>query len=66
MKFVELTKWNKYFFWPSLKFMGFLFNNRKSNGAEEFLIILNNKFCIDINKFKKWAKENKKYVMQRN
>lgn len=56
-EWVQLTKWDRCYDFPTKGTMRNICARRKENGAEAFLSMLNNRIYINATKFFKWLEE---------
>lgn len=55
---VQLTKWDNHFEYPSQGTMRNICARRKENGAEAFLSNVNGRFYVSVSKFNEWMNKH--------
>ena len=51
---IQLTKWDEHFDYPTLGTMKMLAYKRKENGADTFLVMINGRLYVSVSKFNEW------------
>lgn len=54
LEWIPLTHWSKHFRYPTLGTMRNIAAQRKENGADAFLSMVNGRFYISVAAFEKW------------
>lgn len=58
-EWIPLTHWSRNFKYPSQGTMRNIASNRKTNGADDFIRMVNHRCYINIKKFNEWVEKQK-------
>ena len=65
LKIVPLTKWGKHFTYPSQGTMRNIVSKREDNNSSEFLLMIHNRFYVNVEKFHIWLEKQPTFIRKK-